>query len=153
MLTRLTNKNGLNIAKLYKPRIVQQIRCLAYDIPCEIFLTQYEAPIKPVVYWAVRRDPKYWYCLYALFHAHDYTECIAAKILGIGEHKYDYEGFVVRIPVDGGERDIITIKHSTTEHWASPCPIVLVEWGSHAIKRYKPVNGTVLTIDNDCDMI
>ena len=91
--------------------------------------------------------------MYALFHAYDYTDCIFADFLGLGEHKYDFEGFTVRVPVDGGERNVISIFHHTTDKWSSPYPSVMVEWGGHGIGRYQHTNDTCLVIGKYVDMV
>jgi len=73
------------------------------DVPAKFGATKFDP--KPTVYYRAMRDEENDYLLCALYSPEDYTKCIFADILGLGEHRHDLEGFLV------GEEGVITVAH------------------------------------------
>ena len=151
-LKNITGDRGRWLAKVLMPHVKQALGMgrlndnWKYDVPCEInFTRKFVFPKQPVVYYWIRQDRKYIYAGYALYHRLDYTNCPFGKLVG-GQHKNDFEGFVVRaekfLPHHSPPywTDIVCVCHHTypREFHRSAYQNVWVEEKGHGIKPTGP---------------
>lgn len=133
----IKDKRALSLARRHRPLIIQGYDH-PVDIPSKIEFGEFKPVSKPVVYYWVRCDKDFYYIGYALYHYADYTKCVFAKILGLGEHRHDFEGILVRVPYykphhkAKGCGDIITVAHHDF-HYDEDNDVVSVEARGHGI--------------------
>lgn len=63
----------------------------------------------PVIYYRAVEDDGIDHLLISMHSERDYTDCVAADAVGIGEHEYDWEGALIRRI--GNDWEIITVAH------------------------------------------
>lgn len=147
----IAGDKALRIARqqLGKIEIYQGVEC-AYDIPSEIELGAFDLSMDPVLYYSVKhhrdRINNFYFVLFCAYHYRDYSRCVGAKLTASflkGEHRHDFEGFVLRVPYYNprgfprSPRDIITVAHKRLEYnWDEGMGdgfIVTIDSRGHAI--------------------
>lgn len=135
----VTGKDGLRIARKYKPTIEQGFRSL-YDLICPVNFGEFVPVAEPTVYYSVKEDEHRIYILYAFYHYRDWV-ADRGGLTGLDEHRHDFEGALVVVskisPISN--RKIV----ASVAHYEIPVrtttldPIILeIDSQGHAVHLY-----------------
>lgn len=99
-LTRLTGNELITEVARYRP-IFRQVVRRPYDVINSINFGEFTGfEINPTFYVAGLKDSAYLYLYYCCYHYRDWSE-LPDIIKGFDEHRHDFEGVGLFIPVDG----------------------------------------------------
>ena len=92
-----------SLAEKHAPIIIQGYKS-PYDAICPINMGEFIPTLEPVVYYSVKQDDDYFYCLYCVYHYKDW--CDPDKLGGylrvmLDSHRHDFEGVLIAVPKFG----------------------------------------------------
>lgn len=148
----IKGKAALHIARQQLGLIqIHQGILSGFDIPTRINLGKYDFDLRPALYYYVqvvngKHRGKFYYVLFGVYHYADYSDCWFAETFKLlhGEHRHDFEAFLLRIPYynpHGKPRqplDVITVAHHELKYYRNDINMgdglsILIQERSHAI--------------------